>query len=399
MLRSQAGAGLALAVLGTTVLAVAPAGAEPLPPGVTLTVTPNPLFPGYDLTVAGTAFPRGECGSAGLRMVPQAEPNKEFRFGGQGFSVEQPWTVTTDELKDSSLNSLPFAVGKYLIKIHCQDSFGNQRLFDTPNILEVTREDRATTTSTAPASTTTTVRASSSSSSSTATPLGISIDGTVEPTTAKPTTTPLTLRGGGFGADKELQISLNTTLLGTTTSNGDGLYAASLKLPASSPPGDHQIKVSGPDPAGQPRTTSANLKVEALSCSDFTTQQAAQAGLAADGSDPHGLDADRDGRACQAGGQTNLSSSTAGAAGVSGAGSGTATQPAGSLARTGTGRGPLAGMAALAAMALGALLIGLSHPAVPVAGSHHRSRQPWRLRRRIGRSAAGQAAAENDPAS
>lgn len=334
-----------------------------LPPGVTVTVTPDRLGVGEVLTIEGTKFP-ADCQDGTVRLVPNADPNAEYQFGPSIVMVLADWKVSDSKFtRPPETTPLDPPVGTYAIKIYC--IFGNRDEVThlTGKTVTFTRDPTSPTTA-APAPTTTT-------------PPVDHTTGTVSPTTAKPGVTEITVRGGGFGANQRLEIALATKkkmVLGATTSNVDGLYAATLKLPADAPPGDQKVTVSGLDPAGAARVTTAGLKVEDLSCSDFPAPEAAQAAMGSNGSDPHGLDPDGDGFACVATGRTNVSAR-------SGSQTSSSSSPGGALAKSGTSRGTVLLVVSLAALTAGALLIGLSHPAVAEPVGHRRSRRLRRPRR------------------
>jgi hypothetical protein len=73
----------------------------------------------------------------------------------------------------------------------------------------------------------------------------------------------ITVSGGGFAAATPLTIELHSTpvVLGTTTSDASGNYAATVVIPADTPAGAHELVVSGLDPDGQPRSVSVAITV------------------------------------------------------------------------------------------------------------------------------------------
>ena len=88
------------------------------------------------------------------------------------------------------------------------------------------------------------------------------------PTPTVDTTTPvaggpITVAGGGFMPSTELTVELHSTpvVLGTTTSDVYGNYSANVVIPADTPPGDHQLVVTGLGPDGQPRSVSTDITV------------------------------------------------------------------------------------------------------------------------------------------
>jgi hypothetical protein len=88
--------------------------------------------------------------------------------------------------------------------------------------------------------------------------------------------------------------------LGSTTSDASGRINATVRIPLAAAPGQHTIVTTGTGPAGQTRVSVGTITVTDLNCGDFATRGAAQAVLDADRSDPHHLDADHDGVACEA---------------------------------------------------------------------------------------------------
>lgn len=101
--------------------------------------------------------------------------------------------------------------------------------------------------------------------------------------------------------------------------------------------------------AGLALAAPAAAQAPDLDCSDFATQGEAQAQLEKDPTDPHGLDADGDGIACE--------SLPAGGAPAEDDGDDSGQPPAGQLPETGISAGPL--VAAGAAGSLGLLGAGL----------------------------------------
>jgi hypothetical protein len=84
---------------------------------------------------------------------------------------------------------------------------------------------------------------------------------------------------------------LTATLLMTgwlTSPAGDGLVVPAPMMPFAAPTN-----------AAEPQTDAARSDENDLSCSDFASQAEAQAAFDADPSDPHGLDLDLDGVACE----------------------------------------------------------------------------------------------------
>lgn len=110
-----------------------------------------------------------------------------------------------------------------------------------------------------------------------------------------------TVSGGGFAPRQRLLVDLfsTPTRLGTTTSDAAGRFSVIVVIPLGTTPGAHRIVVSGAAPAGGTHESVARLTVEDLDCSDFRTREDAQAVLDANRADPHELDGDDDGRACE----------------------------------------------------------------------------------------------------
>jgi hypothetical protein len=82
-------------------------------------------------------------------------------------------------------------------------------------------------------------------------------------TTAPVAGGPITVTGGGFMPATELTIELHSTpvVLGTTTTDGSGNYAANVVIPADTPPGAHQLVVTGLGPDGEMRSVSTDITV------------------------------------------------------------------------------------------------------------------------------------------
>lgn len=120
-------------------------------------------------------------------------------------------------------------------------------------------------------------------------------------------------------------------------------------IPLAATPGAHRIVVSGPAPQGGEHLSVAAIRVEVLDCPGFVFQEEAQAVLDSNRSDPHRLDADDDGLACE---NLRRRGQTVGTGGR------------GELARTGWSTVRLATGAALA-IAVGLLVVG---------AARHRSR-------------------------
>jgi hypothetical protein len=106
---------------------------------------------------------------------------------------------------------------------------------------------------------------------------------------------------GCFGANQTLQQVFESTPvnLGTTQSDGAGRYSNSIKVPLGADPGTHRIVTTGSDGKGGTHRSVGTLTVPNVNCTDFTYREDAQAVLDANKADPHGLDTDRDGRACE----------------------------------------------------------------------------------------------------
>ena len=417
MLRVQGRAILALGAL-SLVLSASVADAVELPANVNLQVNPNPLRPGDDLTISGNAnaISSPVCLNGQIRLTRPQDPTFVYSFGSS-FNAGAPFSITERRLTRLGV-PVEFEAGTYNIALECTSTDGSRDTYTASQVLTVDPNAPAATTSSTAADTTSSSSATTSSSSATTSPsttatsstastspsttapstsattVPTGTQGTVEPSTAKPTVTGLVLRGGGFAPNIELRIALTSTplALGTTMSSAGGFYAASLTLPANAPPGEHEISVTGTDPAGASRTTSAALTIEDLNCGELTAE-AAQSALGPEGADPHGLDADQDGQACESGADlTSLGDGDGGGGGGgrSATAGSQAASASGNLARTGTGRAPRAAMAGMTGVVLGALLVGLSQPVQPAAAAHLRPRVAGgRGRRRGNHFAAG----------
>ncbi len=88
------------------------------------------------------------------------------------------------------------------------------------------------------------------------------------PTPTVDTTTPvaggpITVTGGGFMPSTELTVELHSTpvVLGTTTTDIYGNYSATVVIPADTPPGAHQLVVTGLGPDGEPRSVATDITV------------------------------------------------------------------------------------------------------------------------------------------
>jgi LPXTG-motif cell wall-anchored protein len=331
--------GSVAALVALSVAAVGrPAAADGAAP-IGVTVSPTTLSAyGQTVTVTGDPFPGAfGCRRGRILATVGAQQPSEAQVLVSDVNLDQPkegattWSYTSGVGFDDGLgNRTPFGSGTYTILLDCTDDRSQQAYYTTS--AEFTVLASATTTTTA-----TTVASSTSSSSSvvaTSTTLP-GTTGTVDPSTATAGVTSITVRGGGFKPGATLQISLKTTpplALGTTTATDTGAYAASLKLPASAPAGSQQLVVTGPAPDGTTRSTTATLTVVAASA-------ASSSGSVASGS----------------------SGSTAAASGT--------------LPQTGADHASVEVMAGLTALTLGALLVGLSHPAAPASGRHRRRRR------------------------
>jgi hypothetical protein len=141
-------------------------------------------------------------------------------------------------------------------------------------------------------------------------------------------------------------LESNPISMGSVRSDAGGRYSANVTVPRVAPPGQHDIVVRGSAPDGGARQTTAAVTVQDLDCTDFQYHEDAQLVLDADRSDPHGLDSDHDGDACE-------------------------TLPRrGALARTGTSAAQTAGLGLLALL-IGTLL-------VTFANRFRRLWLPWR---------------------
>ncbi len=130
-------------------------------------------------------------------------------------------------------------------------------------------------------------------------------------------------------------------VLTPASSDSAGQFRVSVTIPLSAAPGEHDIVVTGPSSTqGRRHSSVAELTVADLNCSDFQVQEDAQAVLAANSSDPHELDGDEDGVACE-----ELPRRGGGTSGGS--------TPGGQLSRTG------AHLWGLAKVAVAAFFVGL----------------------------------------
>ena len=315
-----------------------------------VTVAPATVTaPGQEVNISGPGFPGASgCRFGKIQAVPQGGQLADASLVTTADLDQNPWSVQVDGFATG-----PFTSGTFNILLDCTDDGGVQQVRSTTATLTVT--ESATVTTLPPASSSTTSSTSASSStSSTSTPVNPQGDGqgTVDPTSAKPGVTELTIRGGGFVPGQELQISLGSApelVVARTQSTATGTYAALLKLPLNAPPGEQRLRVSGPGVTGGTHASDATVTVTDLDCSDFPTPAAAQVALGVAGTDPHGLDADGDGEACGAAGAASAGRARSGAA------------PAGTLAKTGGRFTPAEIAVGLSAVVLGALLAHLPH--------------------------------------
>jgi hypothetical protein len=166
-----------------------------------------------------------------------------------------------------------------------------------------------TVTAPAPASTTTTTSQPSTSPPSTSQPSSPSTTakpplistGRVNPAVGLRPFQQVTITGGGYVPNTPLKVTFFSAPIDmeSITSRANGSYNAKVRIPIGAPPGQHGIVVSGPAPNGRTRNTRAALTVRDMECTDFPTAEGPQNILAADPSDPHGLDPDHDGVACE----------------------------------------------------------------------------------------------------
>jgi len=321
-------------LVGVAILNVGPgAGAQTVPVYAGVTVTPGILSTPGKITVAGPGLPGAQGCKFGqilaLATVPAGLPLTSAQVLVLSADLDIPWSFPV-----SGFVGKPFEVGTFTIFLTCGAEAGGQQTFATG--AQFTIEPGSTTTTASTSSTTSTTTSSSSTTAPTSTTIAPGVQGTVDPTAAQAGVTTITIRGGGFKAAAQLQISLkgtSTTSLGTTNATDTGAYAATLVLPASAPSGGQQLVVTGPGPDGAIRSTTAALTVTAAGSSVTTV------------------------------------------AGTGGnRGTNTAAGATSSLAKTGSGRASFETMAGLAALSVGALLMGLSHPAVPTRGRHRRRR-------------------------
>jgi hypothetical protein len=94
----------------------------------------------------------------------------------------------------------------------------------------------------------------------------------VLPPPATSSTTPtagssITISGDGFAPNTTLTIELHSTpiVLANTQTDGTGHYSVSVVIPADTPPGAHEIVISGLAPSGEERTSVVSITVEAAS--------------------------------------------------------------------------------------------------------------------------------------
>jgi alpha-L-fucosidase len=75
----------------------------------------------------------------------------------------------------------------------------------------------------------------------------------------------VTLTGGGFAASTTLTVTLRSdpVVLASTTTDATGSYSVTVTIPLDTPPGVHQLVVSGLDPNGQEVSTSVDITVSA----------------------------------------------------------------------------------------------------------------------------------------
>jgi hypothetical protein len=109
-----------------------------------------------------------------------------------------------------------------------------------------------------------------------------------------------TATGGCFGARALLDLSFESTPtpLGTVTAGPDGTFAARLVVPLHAEPGTHHVVAIGLGADGTPHRSDAPVTVVEVDCGDVPAARA-QAILDANPSDPHRLDSDHDGTACE----------------------------------------------------------------------------------------------------
>jgi hypothetical protein len=82
----------------------------------------------------------------------------------------------------------------------------------------------------------------------------------------------VTISGDGFGPGATLTIELQSDpiLLATVVADPTGAYTATVTIPADTPPGTHQIVVSGVGPDGQPRVSTVTIEVLAAATNTGT---------------------------------------------------------------------------------------------------------------------------------
>jgi hypothetical protein len=174
-----------------------------------------------------------------------------------------------------------------------------------PGATTTTTAAGATTTTTAPGASTSTTAAgaTTTSTSTTAPPSGgqaTAGEGQVSDSTVQPGQG-VNLSGDGFGSNQPLQVTFFSSpiSMGQISSNAAGSYAATMQIPLGASPGAHTIVVSGTGANGGSREVRTAVTVEDLDCADFRYREDAQAVYNADTTDPHNLDTDNDGRACE----------------------------------------------------------------------------------------------------
>src|SRR5258708_7741177 len=60
-----------------------------------------------------------------------------------------------------------------------------------------------------------------------------------------PPTSSMTVSGTGFGASETVNIDFNTRQVNTTTTDSTGAFTATLRVPTSAQPGQHNVTATG----------------------------------------------------------------------------------------------------------------------------------------------------------
>lgn len=163
---------------------------------------------------------------------------------------------------------------------------------------------------------------------------------------------PVEVRGAGYAPNQDLTVTFfsEPVSLGAVRSDTSGAYRAAVTIPLGAEPGSHSIVVAGQSANGGSRRTTAAVTVNDVDCSNFRFREDAQAVYDANRTDPHRLDSDRNGKACET----------------------LARRSTGGLPRTG-GQVGMFGAWALCALALGWAIKSIAnHGNARPAGQHYR---------------------------